>query len=68
VSEVRKPSSWVSLARAAEFLDESPTGFRKKLDRASSLDEDGLVHATLPGLRARKFGKLWKVRFDRGWL
>ena len=68
MSEIKKPSSWVSLARAAEILDESPSGLRKKLDRASSRDEHGLVHAELAGLKARKFGKLWKIRLDRGWL
>jgi hypothetical protein len=68
VSDIKKPESWLSLARAAEFLDETPTGLRKKLDRASALDEHGLVRAKLPGLQARKFGKLWKIRLDRGWL
>jgi len=68
VNDIRKLSCWVSLPTAAEHLGESQTGLRKKLDRASKLGEDGVVEAHLEGLRARKFGKLWKIRLDRGWL
>ncbi len=68
MSDKKTQKRWLSLPRAADYLDESPTGLRKKLDRAASVDELGVIHATLPGLRARKLGKLWKVLLDEGWL
>ena len=58
---------WISLLKAADHLAESPASLRKKLERAAVL-RDGMIEAELPGLRARKFGKLWKVRLSDGWL
>jgi len=61
-----KGTPWVSLAKAARFLDESQTGLRKKLDRAAIKNADGMIVATLPGLEGRKLSKLWKIRLG-GW-
>lgn len=61
-------STWVSLARAAQFLGESPESLRKKLVRASRKTADGVVEAEFDGIKARKLGRNWKVRFSSGWL
>jgi len=49
-------------------LGESPESLRKKLVRASRKTADGVVEAEFDGTRARKLGRIWKVRFSRGWL
>lgn len=64
---VKLGTPWISLLKAADHLAESPASLRKKLERAAVL-RDGMIEAELPGLRARKFGKLWKVRLSDGWL
>jgi hypothetical protein len=55
------------LLTAAEHLGESVDSLRKKLERASKRSVDGGVEAELDGLRARKLGRLWKVRLSSGW-
>lgn len=59
--------NWISLARAAAILDESEESLRKKLMRASRKACDGVVEATLDGIRARKFGRNWKVLLSPRW-
>lgn len=63
-----KPSTWISLVRAAQFLGESPESLRKKLTRAARKGDDGVVEAEFDGIRARKLGRNWKVRLSGGWL
>jgi len=58
---------WISLLRAAEALDEDVESLRKKLQRASRKADDGVVEAEIDGVRARKFGRVWKVRMSDGW-
>jgi len=58
---------WLSLLTAAEHLGESADSLRKKLERASVRAEDGTVEANLDGIRARKLGRLWKIRLSAGW-
>jgi len=64
---VRPVPSWLSLLAAAEHLGEPPDSLRKKLDRVSKRSPDGGIEAELDGLRARKLGRLWKVRLSDSW-
>jgi hypothetical protein len=45
----------------------SPDALRKKLDRNSYLAPDGVVEASIDGVRGRKFGRLWRVSFSARW-
>ena len=36
-------------------------------ERASQRSGDGVVEAELDGIKARKLGRLWKVRLSDGW-
>ncbi len=61
-------SQWVSIIRAAEILGEaSPEALRRKFDRASHLSDNGVVEANIDGVRARKFGRIWKVQLSAAW-
>lgn len=62
-----QPRKWISLARAAEVLGEPEESLRKKLTRASRKASDGVVEATLDGIRARKLGRNWKVLLSSRW-
>jgi hypothetical protein len=59
---------WVGLQKATEILGEpSPKALRKKFDRASKRTQDGGVEANVSGVRARKFGRMWKVQLSAAW-
>jgi hypothetical protein len=60
--------SWVSLANAAVYLSLTPTALRRTLERRAVHLQDGSVEADVDGVRARKFGRLWRVRFHDRWL
>jgi hypothetical protein len=64
---VRSVPSWLPLLAAAQHLGESADSLRKKLERAAVKSADGGVEAELDGLRARKLGRLWKVRLSDAW-
>ena len=57
---------WVSVATAAAFLDLSPGRFRRTLERLAR-KVDGGIEAQVDGVIARKFGRLWRVRFSACW-
>ncbi len=59
-------SSWVSVATAATFLGLSADRLRKTLERYSR-KVDGSIHSEVDGVTARKFGRLWRVRFSSSW-
>lgn len=64
-----KTPRWLSLASAADALDESTKALRRKLERAAKRSDDGAIEANLGvGIRGRKLGRLWKVCFSDGWL
>lgn len=62
------PLRWTSLRLAAAFLDLTPGGLRKTLERRAVRAADGGTEATIDGVRARKFGRLWRVMFTERWL
>jgi len=60
-------SSWVSLERAALHLGMGAAALRKALERRAVRAADGVTEAELDGVHARKFGRLWRVRFSERW-
>lgn len=62
------PVRWVSVDRAALVLDLTPAALRRSLERHAQRAPDGGVEANIDGVRARKFGRLWRVRFSERWL
>lgn len=63
----RSTTRWVSLARAAAFLGMNAAALRKTLERRATRAEDGGTEASVDGVQARKFGRLWRVRFSAAW-
>lgn len=60
-------STWVSIERAAAHLGMGAAALRKALERRAARAADGGTEAALDGVRARKFGRLWRVRFSEAW-
>jgi hypothetical protein len=52
---------------AAEYLDMSPDALRQTLERHAVRAPDGGVEANVDGVRARKFGRLWRIQFSSRW-
>jgi hypothetical protein len=52
---------------AAAHLGMSAEALRKTLERRAVRASDGTTEATLDGVRARKFGRLWRIRFSEAW-
>lgn len=62
----RPTRGWVSIATAAAFLDLSPDRLRKTVERHAR-KVDGAIESNVDGVVARKFGRLWRVRFSASW-
>ncbi len=62
------PRGWVSIQTAAEYLDMSPDALRRALERRAVRAPDGSIEANIDGVRARKFGRSWRVAFSERWL
>lgn len=60
-------SQWVSIEKAAAHLGMNAAALRKTLERRAMRVADGATEAALDGVRARKFGRLWRVRFSEAW-
>lgn len=58
---------WVPVDRAAAHLGLSAAALRKSLERRAVRGADGAVEAVADGVRARKFGRLWRVQFSPEW-
>lgn len=58
--------AWVSIVAAAAFLGLSPDRLRKTLERHART-VDGTIESSVDGVTARKFGRLWRVRFSVAW-
>lgn len=59
---------WVSTEVAAAFLGLTALALRRTLERSAERMPDGGVEANVDGVRARKFGRLWRVQFTGSWL
>jgi len=62
-----RQGSWVPLERAAAHLSMNAAALRKTLERRATRASDGATEANLDGVRARKFGRIWRVRFSEAW-
>ena len=66
-NERTTPPRWVPLERAAAFLGMNTSALRNALERRATRAADGGTEASLDGVRARKFGRLWRVKFSEAW-
>jgi len=60
--------AWRGVEAAATFLGIPARTLRRAIDRQAHRNPDGSITATFDGLTARKFGRLWRVWLDAGWL
>lgn len=60
--------AWRGVESAAALLGVPPRTLRRALDRNAKRAEGGAVTSETDGVRARKFGRLWRVWLDPGWL
>lgn len=67
-ADAQGPRGWVAIQTAAEYLDMSPDALRRALERRAVRAPDGGVEANIDGVRARKFGRTWRVAFSERWL
>lgn len=58
---------WLAVREAAELLSVTPAALRRRIERNAKRSRSGQVEANIDGVRARKFGRLWRVRLDDGW-
>lgn len=61
------PARWMTVVSASEILDLSPEALRRTLERHAVRAPDGGTEAHVDGVRARKFGRLWRVQFSERW-
>ncbi|WP_437656593.1 hypothetical protein [Sorangium sp. So ce1182] len=66
-TDTAQARGWLSVKTAAEFLDMSPDALRRALERHAVRAPDGGIEAEVDGVRARKFGRLWRVQFSSRW-
>ncbi len=60
-------AAWMSIEEAAGVLRVPTVTFRRAIERSARRTADGSVEARVDGVRARKFGRLWRVWLDPGW-
>lgn len=61
-------SPWLSLKKAAKYLDLTPETLKKRCQRHLKQQRGGICEARLtPGIVARKDGCRWIVQFSHGW-
>jgi hypothetical protein len=58
---------WYKLNDSAERLATSVDALRRQFERRAHKAPDGVTEAVIDGVRARKFGKQWKVTFGERW-
>jgi hypothetical protein len=57
----------MTIRQAAAILAMSPEALRRSLERHAVRAPDGSVEAAIDGVRARKFGRLWRVALSERW-
>jgi len=63
----RAGAPWVTLEQAAAHLGMNAPALRKAFERRAVRATDGATEASVDGVRARKFGRTWRVRFSEAW-
>ena len=59
---------WYTLSDAAERLALSVDALRRQFERRARRASDGGIEANIDSVRARKFGRLWRVSFGQRWV
>lgn len=67
ITNPRKPVHWLTLGDAANRLALSPDTLRKQIERNVKRATDGVVEASIDGIRARKFRGRWRVALGPNW-
>lgn len=63
----RTSTSWVTVDKAAAHLGMNVRALRKAFERRATRASDGGTEASVDGVQARKFGRIWRVRFSASW-
>ncbi|MCC7540537.1 MAG: hypothetical protein IT379_30250 [Deltaproteobacteria bacterium] len=58
---------WVSVAEAAAVLGVPVITLRRSFERNARRQPDGGIAAELDGVRAKKFGRQWRVWLSPSW-
>ena len=67
INTTERAARWVTTRLAAKYLDMSEDALRRMLERHARRGDDGVVYAELDGVRARRFGRRWRVAFSEAW-
>jgi hypothetical protein len=59
---------WMTVRDAAAFLGMTDEALRRALERRAVRAPDGGTEAALDGVRARRFGRTWRVCFSERWV
>ncbi len=59
--------AWTSTEHAARVLGLTVVTLRRALDRHARRGPDGVTEARVNGVRARKWGRQWRVALGEGW-
>ena len=61
------PGRWLPVRSAAELLSVNPDALRRRIERHAQRARDGGTEANIDGVRARKFGRHWRVQLGAAW-
>ena len=66
-TDIGTSTTWTSVREAARVLGFGVVSLRRVLERHARRVDDGGVEANVDGLRARKFGRSWRVQLSDAW-
>jgi uncharacterized protein with beta-barrel porin domain len=66
-SVIAAAARWLTVRSAAALLDMNSDALRRTLERRARRMPDGGVEAEIDGVRARRFGRTWRVAFGERW-
>lgn len=58
---------WMTVEEAAPTMSVTPEALRARLRRNARRAPDGGIEADIDGLRARKFGRSWRIVLGARW-
>jgi hypothetical protein len=67
-TNVKQAGHWLSIEEAAAILNVRVVTLRRAVERCATRGADGCVASAIDGVRARKFGRRWRVALDAQWL
>ena len=66
--EAKEVGPWLSIDQAAAILGVSVVTLRRAVERNARRASDRCTTSAIDGVRARKFGRRWRVALDTQWL